>query len=136
MVSFGEVLKDFKDNEEPDSIVPIIENEDLRNGIVAWKSVQVQYRGTAAQGCEDKDSVKRWDWMWAQITFDQGKFGVVAGIKAQEVQSLLARLIGLRLIYPDGTINTYARQYLQSIIVSRLKISGRKNPPEKPPGRP
>lgn len=121
MSSFGEELAAFKRDEEAENIVAIIEDEELQNGMIAWKSVQITYR--QASDCPEKDTNARWNWLWNQIDYDSQGFGVVAGAKAQDVGRLIARLKGLRLIYPDGTINTLARQYLQAIIMAKIRPS-------------
>lgn len=130
MSSFGEVLAAFKANEEAENIVAIIEDEELQNGMIAWKSVRIRYR--AASDCSVQSPVERWEWLWGQIEYDVNSFGVVAGAKAQDVGRLLNRLKGLRLIYPDGTINTLARQYLQTIIMSKIRQATPRRPVSKP----
>jgi hypothetical protein len=119
MPSFGEMLASFKASEEPENIVAILEDDELQNGMIAWKSVEIRYK--AASDCTLKDPVAQWNWLWAQVSYDATIFGVVAGSKAQDVGRLITRLIGLRLIYPDGTVHRLARQYLQSKIMSKLK---------------
>jgi len=119
VASFGEVLASFKKDEEAENIVAIIDDDDLQNGMIAWKSVRIKYK--AAKDCIEKDTIDRWKWLWDQIEYDAQGFGVVAGARVQDVGKLLDRLIGLRLIYPDGTINTLARQYLQTIIMSKIR---------------
>jgi hypothetical protein len=116
--SFGEVLDKFKKNEEAENLMPLVEDAALRNGLVAWKSVVIRYK--EATDCTFKDETSQWNWLWSQVEYDAAYFGVVAGVKTQEAQSLLNRLMGLRLIYPDGSINHYAKQYLQSIIMAKL----------------
>jgi hypothetical protein len=141
MASFGEVLADFKSNEEAENIVSIIDNDELQNGMIAWKSVQIRYK--TASDCQEKDGTARWDWLWKQIEYDAMGYGIVAGVKATDVGKLLARLNGLRLIYPDGTINTFARQYLQTIIMSKIRQatprgskSSQPQPQSPPPSSP
>jgi len=118
MSSFGEVLQEFKSSESPESIVPLIEGSSLRSGLVAWKSVAITNK--ASEDCPHKDDVSKWNWLWTCVSYDTGGFGIVAGVRVQDANILLHRLIGLRLVYPDGTINTYAKQYLQSIIIAKL----------------
>jgi len=130
MSSFGEILNDFKANEEADNIIAIIDNSELQNGMIAWKSVQIKYK--SASDCQEKDSVAQWNWMWRQIEYDANNFGVVAGVKAQDIGNLLSRLIGLRLIYPDGTVNNLASQFLQGIIFSKIGKVVRNTTPQKP----
>lgn len=119
MASFGEVLASFKANEEAENIVAIITDDELQNGMIAWKSVRITFK--THQECDEKDPVAMWNWLWDQILFDSQSYGVVAGIKAQDVGKLLSRLIGLHLIYPDGSINKLAKQYLQTIIMSKIR---------------
>jgi hypothetical protein len=127
MSSWEEVLAEFKGSEEPESIVPLIEDERLRNAVVAWKSVTVQR--SAKDLCEHVEEVARWNWLWTQVKYDQETFGTVAGLKPQDVNPVMTRLIGLRMIYPDGAINEFAKQYLQAIIMQCLQG-------KRPPGRP
>jgi hypothetical protein len=119
MASFGEVLAGFKNSEEAENVVAILNNEDLQNCLIAWKSVRVRYK--SASDCSEVDPNAKWEWMWTQINYDMETYGMVAGIKMQDVGRAVERLKGLRLIYPDGTINTMAKQYLQSIIMTKIK---------------
>lgn len=130
MASIGEVLSHFKSREAEDveNIAPLIDDSSLRNGLVAWKSVSIRFKNPGVQ-CEVKGDAEMWNWLWEQVDFDQGLFGVVAGIRTQDIGGIINRLKGLKLIYPDGTINGMARQYLQSQILQ--KLAGK-----KPPGRP
>lgn len=128
MASFGEILSEFKTSESDsvENITPLLEDASLRNGLVAWRSVTIEYK--PASDCSCKDETSRWNWLWTQVDYDQSTFAAVSGTRTSEVGQLLTRLIGLRLIYPDGTINNLARQYLQAIIMS--KLTGKR------PGRP
>ena len=100
--------------------MPLVEDEELRKAVVAWKSVEIQYK-SAAQ-CSHTGDVAQWNWLWEQVGFDENKFGVVAGLRAQDVGRMVSRLIGLRLVYPDGTISRYAKQYLQMQILSKIRM--------------
>lgn len=130
MSSFGEVLKEFKEMEadHAENVAPLLEDAALRNALLAWKSVTIQYM--EATDCTHKDETSRWNWLWTQIKYDQSTFGTVSGAKPADVIGLITRLMGLRLIYPDGTINVLARQYLQAIIMAKLTGG------PKRPGRP
>jgi hypothetical protein len=137
MADFGSILADFKAKEEPENIVPLVEDEVLRQAVVAWKSVSISYK--QAGDCGLADEAARWNWMWQHVEFDQTEFGIVAGVKAQDVTKVIRRMIGLRLIYPDGTIAKFAKQYLQMTILSKLKPfqpKETKKPEPKPEPKP
>jgi len=124
MSTWEETLDEFKQDEAAESIVPLIEDERLRNAVVAWKSVTISR--TKQDGCEHEGEVARWNWLWTQVEYDRETFGTVAGLKPQDVNPVMTRLIGLRMIYPDGNINNFAKQFLQAIIMQRLQ--GKKGP--------
>jgi hypothetical protein len=117
-MTLGELIKAFKEAEKADSIIPLVESAELRNGVVAWKSVRVTYKGSTQ--CGEKEDHLKWEWMWQQVEFDMRSFGVVAGVKPQDAQSLFLRLKGLRLIYPDGTVNDIATKYLVGLVMNKL----------------
>lgn len=125
-MNFQLILDEFKNNESPENIVPLIEDVSLRNGLVSWKSIVIENLGD--EECPYNDEVSKWKWLWTRIKYDVGNFGVVAGCKPQESIILLQRLIGLRLIYPDGTLNKYATQYLQSMIMAKIQGGSRGRP--------
>ena len=127
MESIGEILAYFKALEEDDveNITPLIENAELRSGIVAWKSVFVKFNDAGAQ-FEGNGDVDKWKWLWTQVEYDKSEIGTVAGLRTQDIGGVLSRLIGLRLIYPDGTINGMARQFLQAQIMA--KLTGKRSP--------
>lgn len=126
MSNFGEILQHFKENEPAENLVPLMEDQSLRNGMVAWKSVTIQYK--PASECTHNDETSRWNWLWKQIEYDSNTFAAVSGVKSQDVGTLITRLIGLRLIYPDGTINRLGSKYLQAMIMEKIN--------KKKPGRP
>lgn len=126
-MTIGELIAHFKKQEQNnvENIAPLTEDTQLRNGLVAWKAIGVTYKEAGAV-CEATDEVEQWNWLWEQVTYDQSKFGIVAGLRTQDIGSVIARLKGLRLIYPDGSINGMARQFLQSQIMA--KLAGKRSP--------
>jgi len=121
MASFGELLSKFKSEEEPENIVALVDDKELQNALLAWKSMRIKYR--TVSDCSEKDPVAQCDWLWDQIEYDAALFGSVAGLKAQDIGKVLMRLSKLRLIYPDGTVNRFASQYLQSVVMAFIKKS-------------
>lgn len=118
METFGEVLSYFKKIESVEAISPIIEDQSMRDGLVAWKSVVIRiYRN---ENCTLTSEAERWNWLWDCTEFSIADFGSVAGVKQCDASLLFQRLKGYRLIYPDGTINTWAIKFLQAHIMSKL----------------
>jgi hypothetical protein len=100
---------------------------------VAWKSVEIKYKSKG--DCDLMNEASKWNWLWDQVEFNSSDFGVVAGIRQQDVGRMVQRLIGLRLIYPDGTISKFAKQYLQMTILSKIRPAT-KSPANRTPEAP
>jgi hypothetical protein len=118
IMDLSDLISYFKEVETAENIIPLTDNEELRNGLVAWKSVIIDYRESSE--CIETSESRKWEWVWTQVEFDIKEFAVVAGCNPQNAYSIFARLKGLRLIYPDGTIHGLASKYLQAIIMSKL----------------
>ena len=123
-MDFGSLLAHFKEIEQPDNIVPLIDDVALRNGLCAWKSVILTYGGCGE--CLFETEAEQWDWMWKGVTFDFISFAIVAGCRQQDMNNIFHRLKGLRLIYPDNSMNSYAQKYLQALIMGKLPKPSKK----------
>ena len=129
MASFGEVLNEFKENEQAENIAPLVDDLVLRQAIMAWPSIRIEYKPLS--NCPYEDEGERWRWMWEQVVYDTKGFGVVAGVAPHQAAQVAQRLVGLRLVYPDGSIHLLARQYLRAIIMAKLKSPAKKGRPKK-----
>ena len=130
-LTFGELLANFKSNEDVENIIPIMNNPELQASVIAWKSVKVNFLKNEKCGFEDPND--QWKWLWEQVAYDTASFAIVAGLKPQDAGRVILRLIGLHLIYPDGTINQCAKIYLQGLFKAQLNnmTSGRPGRPKK-----
>lgn len=122
-VSYGELLRFFKEKKSPEKVVALMNDKDLVNALLAWRSVIVTFKDQNLM-CDTsvyKEENQQWEWLWANVSFDMQKFGIVADLRVQSVSNYFERLKGLRLIFPDGSTDIYANQYLGSLIMKTLK---------------
>ena len=124
--SYGEILKEFKDSESPDGIFSLMHDSKLGDGFSAWKAAKITFKKITTDPPDEERN--RWDWLWDQVDVDYRAFGVVAGSKSQMAQDLFERLKGLRLIYPDGTVNSMAKSYINQIIMKQISVKTPKIP--------
>jgi len=119
-MKFESLLARFKTLEVAESIAPMIDSESLRNGVVAWRAVEISCKDLSLE-CELERESEQWEWLWSNVNFSLNTFSIVSGCKGvQDAKYLFTRLKGLRLIYPDGTYNNFAASYLQAMIVAKL----------------
>jgi len=128
--SYGEVLSHFKEMKNIEKVVSLIGDKNLINALLAWKSVTITYKETGLF-CDSPSENEQWEWLWKNVKFDLQKFTIVAGLKVQDGTFFFERLKGLKLIYPDGTIDPFASQYLTSVIVKTLGLKN-SDKPDKP----
>jgi len=126
-MDYGSTLAFFKKESTPEKVVVLMDEPYLRAAVIAWKSVTISYSDDL-EICESRDGNAQWNWLWSKVSFDKTRYQIVAGLKSQEVDNVFERLKGLKLIYPDGTIDLFAQQYLNSII---MKTIGTKKPEQK-----
>jgi hypothetical protein len=117
---FKDILDKFKKDEAEESVVALTDDVQLRNGFLAWDSVNVQRKNDGDE-CPHDDTISQWKWLWENVEFNQNQFGIVANVRPHEILNLLARLKGLKLIYPDGTQNENAKKYLRAVIQAKIK---------------
>lgn len=124
-MNFLETLNEFKSQKANiQKLISLKSDNKLIQGIVAWQNTPVSY--TELEYTNDYSMNSKWKWLWACSTFDKNLWGTMAGIKIQEINPLLERLIGLKLIYPDGTIDEYTSMYINSIVMKMINGENKK----------
>jgi len=116
--TFAEKLAYFKQNEKPEVVLLIADNPELIKIIIAWTNIDVK--------CIDKltplpsDSERGiWEWLWQNTIFSLAELKEKADIPCVEsvLENKMKPLIGNRIIYPDGTVNSYVERYLKERVV-------------------
>lgn len=96
----------------------IVRDEDLQAVVVAWSTLPVKWRQPR---CRMPEGIhQRWAWFWKGVRYDETDLAAVAGIGLAVLGAKVAQARALRLIYPDGTINVWAKA-----IVEQQALQGR-----------
>lgn len=119
--NFIGICQYFKNISTPEKVVALMNDKKLIAAILAWKSVIIKRKSDEEDNCCLTEDNERWDWLWDMVEWDNQKYLLVSGLKVQDVETSFERLKGLKLIYPDGTVDKFATQYLNSIIMKALK---------------
>ena len=114
-MTFEDLVSTFKSMESEflENIIVLAEDATLRNGLLAWNSMEVMCNPIIECPAEIVDEKRQWSWLWSVIQYDHKQFSVLANVKEYEATALLERLKSLRMVYPDGTANTTARKFLR-----------------------
>ena len=105
---FAEKLAWFKQNEKPEVVLLLADNPDLVKIVVAWTSLEVK-RADKLTALSGESESEAWEWLWQNTKYPLSELKGKIGISFSELslENKPKPLIGNRIIYPDGTINSF-----------------------------
>jgi hypothetical protein len=115
---FAEKLAYFKQNEKPEVVLLVADNPEFIKIIVVWPILDVKWEENDSRLPEDSEK-EVWDWLWKNTRFSLAELKEKADIPLADwvLEKKMRPLIGNRVIYPDGTINSYVQRYLKERVV-------------------
>jgi hypothetical protein len=119
------LIQRFKNVEDahPERIHPLITDEALRNLVVAWETAPVTFTDPTKAAPVDENS--QWQWLWECAEYDRDYLAYCAKTQATKLGRLLDRAKAFRLIYPDGTSNKAAIQFVRNEIAKTMQSKTR-----------
>jgi len=128
---FAEKLAWFKQNEKPEVVLLLADNTDLVKIVVAWTSLEVK-RADKLTGLRSESESEAWEWLWQNTKYPLSELREKIGVSFSEssLENKLKPLIGNRIIYPDGTVNSFVQRYLREQ-VAKLFEAKQKRPVKK-----
>lgn len=128
---FTEKLAWFKQNEKPEAVLLIADNPELIKIIVAWTSLDIR-RSDKLTKLADETESQVWEWLWGNARFSRAELKAKIGVPFSEIalENKLRPLISNRIIYPDGTVNSFIQHYLREQ-VAKLFEAKQKRPVKK-----
>ncbi len=122
---FTQRLQRFKQNENPEAGLLVADEPELTKIVVAWTSLDVRpvVKPSRFQG-ESERGV--WDWLWANAHYSIDDLAQRSSLTAPLVKRKLRPLIGNRVLYPDGTVNSFVQRYLRERVLKLFDTKPRK----------
>ncbi len=106
----------FKENEKPEGVLVVGDDPDLIKIVVAWTNTAVRpakklskLRGERGNDC--------WEWLWKNTDYSFQELTAKSGVSTRDFGPKLESLIGNRILYPDGTINSFVQRYLREKVL-------------------
>jgi len=120
---FTEKLAWFKQNERPEVVLVVADNPELIKIVVAWTSLDVKRADKLTKLASETES-KIWEWLWGNARFSRAELKEKIGIPLSEIalENKLKPLVGNRVIYPDGTVNSFAQRYLREQVAKLFEV--------------
>ena len=126
---YVEKLNLFKQNERPEVVLILLDNPDLMKLIVAWMNLDVKRKDILTVLAE-KSETELWKWLWQNTDYSFSELKDIIGTSISEValENRIKPLIGNRIIYPDGTVNSFVQKYLREQVVKLFETKLKKSP--------
>lgn len=123
MSSAQDVLDSIKNDCGPELLVPLLEDKELQILLAIWQRFPVYFTHDGSEPPEDR--FQQWEWLWGQSKYNEDD--LQSSVGTLNIKPLMVRAKAAYLIYPDGTINDFALQFLKSKVIAALpKVDKRK----------
>ena len=122
---FDEELARFKQNEKPEVVLLIADDPNLIRICVAWTNTTVKRVAKVRQPRSDSES-HVWNWLWKNTKFSKTELSGMSSVSEFSLDGILDPLIGNRILYPDGTLNSYVQRYLREMVLNSFGAKPKK----------
>ncbi len=122
---FSERLRQLKQDESPEAVLFVADDSELMKIVVAWTTLDVRpsWKLTSPP---DELGRKGWDWLWSNSDYSVEDLAEKSGLTVPLVERKLRPLIGNRVLYPDGTVNSFVQRYLRERVLKLFDAKSRK----------
>lgn len=124
---YTEKLAYFKQNEKPEVVLLIADNPELIKIIVTWTIINIRCAEKLTVLSDDSE-LEVWEWLWENTKFSLSELKEKADIPLAEfvLEKKMKPLIGNRVIYPDGTVNSFVQRYLREQVLKLFEAKSKK----------
>jgi len=126
--TYTERIEQFKGNEAPEVVLLIADDRDLTRIMVAWMSTAVR-RSKKPVKLRGESEHDVWEWLWKNAMYSRAEL-VAKSAVLHGFERKLDTLIGNRIIYPDGSVNSFVQRYLREKVL-KLFVAKAKAPSKK-----
>jgi len=105
----------------------VADNPDFIKIAIAWTNLDVK-RVDELTSLHGKSESEIWEWLWKNTRFSLAELKEKAGIPFAEsvLEKKMQPLIGNRIIYPDGTVNSFVQRYLRERVLKLFEAKPKK----------
>lgn len=122
-----EKLAWFKQNEKPEVVLIIADHPELIKIVIAWNNLNIGRIGKLTE-LNSESHNEGWEWLWENTTYSRAELKERSGVASEvSLEGKMKPLIGNRILYPDGTVNSFVQRYLREQVVKLFEIKARKS---------
>ena len=114
---YREKLAEAKAGEKPEVVLLIADDLDLTKIVVAWTHTPVRQKEEIEEGAAETPA-ETWAWLWRNCEFSREELLERAAVSQSAFERKFRVLVGNRIIYPDGTANSFVERYLRQKVLN------------------
>ena len=129
--SYADGLARFKGNEKPEAVLLVAGDPELVKVVVAWSNTVTRpSEPTSALADGSEDAV--WRWLWDNARYSRPDLLSRFALHEREFDRKWKILVGNRVLYPDGTVNSFVQRYLREKVLNLFNAKPRPAAKGKP----
>jgi hypothetical protein len=123
---YTEKLAWFKQNEKPEVVLLVSDNPERIKIVVAWTNLNVKH-AEKLTALKDEGENEVWGWLWENSKYSKKELIEKAGVSLSELglENKLKPLVGNRILYPDGTVNSFIQRYLREQVLKLFEAKAK-----------
>jgi hypothetical protein len=121
---FEDTLDRFRQKEQPEAVLLVASDKDYVNVASAWMRLSVRRRRRLTKPVRTSEA-DEWDWLWENVQFSEDSLRQKSGVPEKQFQDRLDTLIANRVLYPDGSVNSFVRRYMREKVLRLLGVDAR-----------
>ena len=107
------VCERFRASEIKETAAIVLSDKNLQRLLVVWPMVP--------RTIGEIDGEMTWERLWSEVAVDETALSELADMNKGLAGLTLRRAVGLRLIYPDGSVHQMGKMILQKVIKDALQ---------------
>ncbi len=119
-------LAEFKSRERPEPVLLLAEDADLVRLTVAWTNTAASPAKKITRPPSEDTTNAWWEWLWANTAYSRQEMIDNAAYPESGFDRKLRALVGNRIIYPDGSVNSFAQRYLHEKVLKLFQTRNQK----------
>ena len=125
--TYAQYLARFKQNEKPEAVLVIADEPERIRIAIAWTNLDVRHAATLTEQSGESNG-EIWSWLWDNSLYSLQELMARVGVSLSEAtfRKRLDPLIGNRVLYPDGTVNSFVQRYLRERVLKLFDAKPRK----------
>lgn len=122
---FEEKLAHFKENEKPEAVLLVADEPNLINIVISWTNMKVM-RAKKLRCLRGDSESEVWEWLWRNAIYSRKELIAKSSLPEHGFDRKMIPLIGNRVLYPDGTVNSFVQRYLRDRVMKLFDAKPKK----------